>query len=140
MSQIASHDGTVIAVAPHLVKVEMHVVSACSSCKAHASCTFVDKADKVVEVETDEWKNYNEGDTVTVTVNESLGLLAVLLAYILPALLLIAAVILLSVFTHSELVAAALPIAIVAVYYLILYRFRNRLQKKFSFGLTKGDD
>lgn len=140
MSQIASHDGTVIAVAPRLVKVEMHVVSACSSCKAHASCSFVDKADKVVEVETDEWKNYNEGDTVTVTVNESLGLLAVLLAYILPAVLLIAAVVLLSLFTRSELVAAALPIAIVAVYYLILYRFRNRLQKKFSFGLTKGDD
>lgn len=137
MSQIASHDGTVIAVTPRLVKVEMHVVSACSSCKAHANCTFVDKADKVVEVETDEWKNYNEGDTVTVTVNESLGLLAVLLAYILPALLLIAAVILLSVFTHSEIVAASLPIAIVAVYYLILYRFRNRLQKKFSFGLSK---
>lgn len=140
MAQIASHDGKVIAVSPRLVKVEMHVVSACSSCKAHASCTFVDKADKVVAVETDEWKQFNEGDHVTVTVNESLGLLAVLLAYILPAVLLIAAVVLLSLFTHSEIIAAALPIVIVAIYYLILYRFRNRLQKKFSFGLTKDNE
>ena len=137
MNQIATHDGKVIAVEPGLVCVEMHVVSACSSCKAHEKCAFVDKDDKVVEVETPDWKEYHEGDTVIVSVNEGLGLLAVLLAYFLPAVLLIAAVVVLSLLTKSEALAAVIPIALIAIYFIILYKLRDSLQRKFTFGIRK---
>lgn len=137
MNQIATHDGKVIAVEPGLVRVEMHVVSACSSCKAHEKCAFVDKDDKVVEVETPDWKEYHEGDTVIVSVNEGLGLLAVLLAYFLPAVLLIAAVVVLSLLTKSEALAAVIPIALIAIYFIILYKLRDSLQRKFTFGIRK---
>lgn len=137
MAQIATHDGVVVGVAPQQVKVEMHVVSACASCKAHASCTFVDKAEKIVDVDTPEWKNYTVGDSVIVSVQEGLGLMAVLLAYIVPALLLIAVLAVTSIMSQSELLAATLPILIVVVYYLVLYAFRDRLQRKFSFGIEK---
>ncbi|MBQ1408975.1 MAG: SoxR reducing system RseC family protein [Bacteroidales bacterium] len=137
MNQIATHDGKVIAVEPYLVRVEMHVVSACSSCKAHEKCAFVDKDDKVVEVETPDWKEYHEGDTVIVSVNEGLGLLAVLLAYFLPAVLLIAAVVVLSLLTKSEALAAVIPIALIAIYFIILYKLRDSLQRKFTFGIRK---
>lgn len=120
--------------------VEMHVVSACSSCKGHEKCAFVDKADKIVEVETPEWADYRVGDRVTVSVNESLGLLAVLLAYILPALIIIASVVLLSLFTGSEALAALAPILLTAIYFLILYHTRDRLQTKFSFGISREAD
>ena len=137
MNQIATHDGKVIAVEPYLVRVEMHVVSACSSCKAHEKCAFVDKDDKVVEVETPDWKEYHEGDTVIVSVNEGLGLLAVLLAYFLPVVLLIAAVVVLSLLTKSEALAAVIPIALIAIYFIILYKLRDSLQRKFTFGIRK---
>ncbi len=137
MAQIATHDGVVVGVAPQQVKVEMHVVSACASCKAHASCTFVDKAEKIVDVDTPEWKDYTVGDSVIVSVQEGLGLMAVLLAYIVPALLLIAVLAVTSIMSQSELLAATLPILIVVVYYLVLYAFRDRLQRKFSFGIEK---
>lgn len=137
MNQIATHDGKVLAADNGIVRVEMHVVSACSSCKAHEKCSFVDKADKVVEVETPEWKSYHEGDTVTVSINEGLGLLAVLLAYFLPAVLIIASVVLLSVFTNSEALAAIAPIILITIYFLFLYKLRDRLQHKFSFGISK---
>lgn len=137
MNQIATHDGKVLAVANGVVKVEMHVVSACSSCKAHEKCSFVDKADKIVEVETSDWKSYHEGDMVTVSVNEGLGLLAVLLAYFLPAVIIIASVIVLSLFTNSELMAALAPILLIAIYFMLLYKLRDKLQHKFSFGITK---
>ena len=137
MNQIATHDGKVIAVEPGLVRVEMHVVSACSSCKAHEKCAFVDKDDKVVEVETPDWKEYHESDTVIVSVNEGLGLLAVLLAYFLPAVLLIAAVVVLSLLTKSEALAAVIPIALIAIYFIILYKLRDSLQRKFTFGIKK---
>ncbi|MBP5516743.1 MAG: SoxR reducing system RseC family protein [Bacteroidales bacterium] len=137
MSQIATHDGKVISVSPDIVKVEMHVLSACSSCKAHEKCAFVDKADKIVEVETPEWNKYNVGDDVIVSVDEGLGMRAVLLAYLVPAIILVAALVTMSVLTESQALAALVPIALVATYFLVLYRLRDRLQRKFTFGLTK---
>lgn len=137
MAQIATHDGIVTEVSPQLVKVQIKTLSACSSCKAHEKCGFTDKADKIIEVETSEWKHYEVGDSVTVSVNEGLGLQAVLLAYLLPAVLLIAAVVVMNRLTHSEPLVALVPILIVAAYYLVLYRFRHNLQKKFSFGIEE---
>ncbi|MBR3959014.1 MAG: SoxR reducing system RseC family protein [Bacteroidales bacterium] len=137
MSEIAKHDGKVIAVEKRTVKVEMHVLSACSSCKAHEKCGFVDKADKIVEIETENWEQYAVGDTVTVSVNESLGLLAVLLAYIVPAVLIIGGVVALSLCEMSEALVATLPILVVAIYFLFLYSKKDKLQKHFSFGISK---
>lgn len=137
MQQLATHPGKVVEVKPGKVIVEMHVLSACASCKGHEKCAFVDKADKIVEVETDVWEQYHEGDSVTVSVNEGLGLLAVLLAYLLPAVIIVASVVILFYTTGSELLAALVPIFLTVVYFLVIYRFHNRLQRKFSFGLSK---
>ena len=140
MSQIATHDGSVVAVEKNRVTVEMHVLSACSSCKAHEKCAFVDKADKVVMVDTDQWQQYSVGERVIVSVNESLGLLAVLLAYLLPALLLVAAIVVLSALSVPEAMVALATLLIVTAYFLLLWRFHSRLQRKFSFGIRKIDD
>lgn len=137
MAQIARHDGIVIAVEEGIVKVQMHVVSACASCKAHDKCAFVDKAEKTVEVETPDWKDYCVGQNVVVSVNESMGLLAVLLAYFIPAVLLVATVMVFSRMQFSEGIVALLTLAIVTVYYLFLYLGRNSLQKNFSFRLEE---
>lgn len=137
MSQIATHPGEVTKVEKGKITVLMHVLSACSSCKGHEKCAFVDKADKVVEVKTSDWEKYSVGDSVIVSVNESLGLLAVLLAYLLPAIIIIGSVILISIITHSELLAAIIPIAITVLYFFILYRVRGSLERKFSFGIEK---
>ncbi len=137
MSQIATHPGEVTKVEKGKITVLMHVLSACSSCKGHEKCAFVDKADKVVEVKTSDWEKYSVGDSVIVSVNESLGLLAVLLAYLLPAIIIIGSVILISIITHSELLAAIIPIAVTVLYFFILYRVRGSLERKFSFGIEK---
>ena len=137
MSQIATHPAIVISSIQNTVTVEMHVLSACSSCKGHEKCAFVDKADKIVEVDTPDWKLFNPGDKVTVAVNESLGLLAVLLAYFLPALLIIASVVTISIFSNSELIAALIPIILIILYFILLYFLRNRLQRRFTFAISK---
>lgn len=137
MSQIATHPGEVTKVEKGKITVLMHVLSACSSCKGHEKCAFVDKADKVVEIKTSDWEKYSVGDSVIVSVNDSLGLLAVLLAYLLPAIIIIGSVILISIITNSELLAAIIPIAVTVLYFFILYRVRGSLERKFSFGIEK---
>ena len=137
MSSIATHDGTVVNISTGKVKVEMHVVSACSNCKGHEKCAFVDKADKIVEVETDQWQQYAVGDSVIVSINESLGLLAVLLAYILPAILIVGTILILHITSISEALTATITLIVTAIYFLILYRFHDKLQKHFTFGIQK---
>ena len=140
MAQVATHDGKVIAVEAGRVIVEMHVVSACSSCKAHEKCAFVDTAEKRVEVDTPEWSHYNIGDKVVVSVNEGLGLFAVLLAYLLPAVILIATLILSLSLLENEGIAALITLFATSLYFFLLYRFRNHLQQKFSFGISSSED
>ena len=132
-----THDGTVLTVQPGLVKVQMQVLSACAACEAHARCTFSEKKDKIVDIETAQWQQYHEGDPVTVIINSAHGLLAVLLAYILPAVVILATFALLFSLHLSELWVALITLVAVALYGGILYLCRNRLQQKFTFRLAK---
>ncbi|MCR4829574.1 MAG: SoxR reducing system RseC family protein [Bacteroidales bacterium] len=135
MEEIAKHDGTVTAVNDGVVTVHMHVVSACSSCEAHEKCAFVDQAVKEVHIETAAWKNYTVGDKVVVCVGERLGLKAVMLAYFVPAVLLIVTIVCIIIATGNELMAAVAALGGVALYYLVLYLKRNKLKKQFHFEL-----
>ena len=65
------------------------------------------------------------------------GLLAVLLAYILPAVVILATFALLFSLHLSELWVALITLVAVALYGGILYLCRNRLQQKFTFRLAK---
>ena len=137
MAQVARHDGVVIDVSEGEVTVNMHVVSACSSCEAHEKCAFVDSANKEVNVATSDWRNYAVNDSVVVSVNQGLGLSAVMLAYVLPAVLLVGSLIVTLNLTNSELWAALVPIVVTVLYFLILWRMKNLVQKKFSFSIEK---
>ena len=73
------------------------------------------------------------GQTVDVVVREELGWLAVVLAYVIPFVLLVVAVAGLNKLGWSEAWAGTGALVSVAVYYLILRLFRDRLQRKFTF-------
>ena len=136
MSAIATHPGTVTASTEGLVRVKIETVSACSSCQAHSRCGFAEKKEQEMDISSKEWKDYHTGDSVQVVIRESRGLLAVLLAYIIPSVLLIAGIF---TFAHlfNELIAVVGVLALLALYYLTLYAFRSRLQTKFTFEIYK---
>ena len=139
METVATHAGTVIAASDNRVKVQMQVISACASCEAHAHCTFSEKKDKIVDIDTPDWQQYAPGDRVTVIINSGHGLLAVLIAYVLPALLILAVFALLYALHFPELWIALITLLAVGLYGLILYLCRHRLQRKFTFRLKKED-
>lgn len=137
MEKIATHPGTVTAVTDHHVTVQMQVLSACASCEAHARCGFAEKKDKVVEIDTPDWQRYQPGDRVTVVIQSGRGLQAVLIAYVLPAVVLLAAVVLCSALGLSEPLAALLTLLAVGCYGAFLYAIRRRLQRRFTFQLIQ---
>ena len=138
MAKIATHPATITAVRHGSVTVQLHVVSACASCEAHGHCGFADSKEKTMDVDTPQWQHYRTRDHVTVAIHSNRGLQAVLIAYLIPALLLLATFATLTALHLSEGWVAVVTLLAVALYGLLLYALRHRLQRKFTITiLTK---
>lgn len=136
MSKTVSHKGVVVAVDGRRLKVQIESVSACAACHAKGMCTLSDKEEKLIDIEMPNGMEKKVGDVVTVVVTQQRGMQAVVLAYILPAIVVILSLVgLLKIV--SEQVAIILSLLSLAVYYILLYLFRNRISSKFVMTLTE---
>ena len=135
MTKTVSHKGVVVAIDGNKIKVQIESVSACAACHAKGMCTLSDKEDKLIDIETPKAGDKKVGDVVTVVVSRQCGMQAVLLAYILPAIVVILSLVgLLNIV--AEPVAIILSLLSLAVYYTILYLFRNKISSKFVMTLA----
>ncbi len=135
MEQVATHIGKVSAVKQNNVSVLIESVSACAACQAHSKCGFSESKEKELHIDTDQWALYSVGDTVEVQITQGLGMMAVLWAYFLPAVLLIASLLLSLRFLHSEGLSIVVSLAVLLLYYLVLYANRKKLQRRFNFQI-----
>ena len=135
--RIASHLGTVKAVREGSVDIEIESTSACATCQAHSRCGFAESKNKTVSVPTDQWQSYSEGDEVKVNIDESRGMLAVWIAYVLPALVMIGIIVALSTMGAAEWLVAISAIAALGLYVGALYLLRNKIGKKFTLTVEK---
>ena len=125
------HKGIVERIDGEMAVVRIAQTSACAACHAAKMCMASESREKRIEARLT--RPVAVGDEVEVVVREELGWLAVLLAYIIPFLLLVAAVAGFGRLGWSEAKAGTAALASVAVYYVILRMFRGKLQKKFAF-------
>lgn len=136
MEKLVTHDGVVIAVSKKRVQVKMEIHSACASCEAHSKCGFAESKDKVVDIDTDEWQQYHVGENVSVEISANRGMQAVFIAYVLPSIVLLGTFIVLCLLHLSEGAIALITLLSVGLYAVVLYFFRNRLQKKFILRIS----
>lgn len=131
-----THPGTVTAVKQGFVTVQITSVSACASCQAHSKCGFAESKTKTLDIPTADWQQYAEGQPVTVTIDHSRGLLATWWAYLLPALLILAVAVPLSLAGLSEPLVILLSFAALALYLLLLWLLRKKLNSQFTLTLS----
>ena len=131
------HSGKVVEITPELTRVEIISESACSACHAKGLCSLGESKVKVVEVPTSAWMNLKVGDTVDVLLKTSMGFKAVWLAYAVPLVVLVAALMGLLASGVGEVFAALGSIALVALYYLVIWLFRNRLRNEYTFKIQQ---
>lgn len=127
------HDGTVKKVDSNSVHVSITASSACSGCHAEGMCGISGKQEKIVDIKGR--YNVSPGDTVTVLMEQSTGYKAVVLSYLIPIVIVIAGLITLSSLSASELTAGLVSISLLVPYFLILYLFRKRINRNFTFTL-----
>lgn len=135
MAQMIAHRGTVESVNEKHVSVRITQLAACSACAAQKLCKSSDSKEKLIDIVSADAASFSVGEEVILTGKLSLGLQAVLLAYIVPLILLVAVLFVSIDALDSEPGAALTAIATLAVYYGFLYLMRDKLSRKFSFTI-----
>ena len=149
------HDGIIIALnedGTALVRIVQ--TSACVACKAKAMCASAESAEKEMTVVllSDNGRpmgygvldadkpllEYKVGDTVEVMVQQKMGWKAVMLAYLLPFFVMLAVMFIgNAIWAVREEILGTVALCAMALYYLVLGMFKDKLQKEFSFTARK---
>ena len=130
-----SHRGRIVAITPEVTTVEIVSESACAACHARGLCSLGDSTVKQVELPTRGWDNYSVGQEVNVVLRASMGHKAVWLAYVIPLLIMVAALLGALAAGGSELLAGLLAIVAIALYYLVIWLLRGRLRNEYIFNI-----
>jgi sigma-E factor negative regulatory protein RseC len=129
------HSGIVESIQYTQAEVRIVQQSACGSCHAKSMCALSDLKEKIVHVDIPSHRKVQVGETVTIVMQESKGMLAVLLAYFLPFLLLMITLVTTWSMTANEGLSGLLAVGILIPYFLILYALRDRIKKEFVFKI-----
>ena len=134
MASIIKHEGEVVSVNGNMARVRIMQAGSCSACQAKAMCASAEA--KVKELDAVMMEPVAVGDSVVVEVSQSMGWIAVVLAYVIPFILLLAGVAILGRF-RDEAAAGTLSILIVGLWYLVLKLMNSKINKHFSFTVRK---
>lgn len=138
MAELIEHSGAVEKTEAGRVFVRIVSHSACGSCSARQACGLAEAQEKIVEVATPDAAQFVPGEAVTVGVRRRVGMLSVALAYG-GALVVLLAVLLITVGAAgwSEGRGALASLGAVALYYMVLWLFRRRIEHTIQFTITK---
>ena len=134
-----SHKGTIIEITEGNIKVEIINKSMCAACHAKGFCSAGDTKDKIIDVAYYNKGEYSVGDEVEVVMKKSMGFKAVWISYVIPLAILLIFLLTLHRFNLTELQAGLSSILAVAVYYLVIYMFREKIADKFVFTIAKNN-
>lgn len=130
------HTGIVKNISADSIIVGIIKNSGCASCQAKGSCNVSEVEEKEIEIKYS-GKDYSIGEQVLVYFNESLGYRALFLGYVLPFILVLFLLVILSNSGTDEGEAGLISLGSLIPYYLIIFIFRNRLKKTFTFSIKK---
>ena len=133
MKSTITHKAKVIEMTPDFTTVEILVNSACSECHAKGLCGMSETQEKVISLPTDPYASYNVGDEVVLCTKMSMGMKAVWISYVIPLIILMILILSLSAVFDSEVVTGLASVGGVAVYYLMIWLLRDRLNNEFVF-------
>ena len=137
MADIIKHRGIVEKINGSHVVVRIVQTSACSACSAKGLCNASESKEKQIDVYVVN-PSYRIGEEVVLCGSTSMGMQAVLIAFGIPVLLLLAALFVTMRVTDGDaLFSAVVALLAVVPYYLVIYFMTDKLNKTFSFTIEK---
>ena len=137
MNNNIKHLGIVESIDGSHVRVKILQSSACSSCSVKGHCNISETKEKIIDIHDKESADCcSVGQEVMVCGTTSMSMKAVVLAFVLPFIVLLAALFVTMRVTDGDEAASALvSLCTLIPYYIIIYLLRNRISRTFSFTL-----
>lgn len=135
MEEHVSHPGVVVGFNDNDVEIEILSASSCGSCGIKSACGMSEMQEKRVTVPKPADKDFIIGQPVSIIMSAKQGNKAAVFAYLIPVILLVALILTLSSLQIKEWLSAVAGIGAVAVYYVVLYFFRDRLRNEFRYEI-----
>lgn len=136
MTDIIKHRGIVENIKGSHVQVRIIQTSACAACSVKGHCNASESKEKLIDVFDTKASSYRIGEEVMLYGTTSMGMQAVFLAFGVPfVILLITLFVAMRLTGGDELESALISLLALVPYYLIIYMYRSKLSKKFSFTL-----
>ena len=132
------HEGKIVEMDRENISVEIVNKSACATCHAKGVCGASDSQVRIIVVPqtiATATAGLQVGDTVKLVLSAAAGMKAAILAYGVPLIVLMAAVLILSALHIGQLWVGLISLAAVALYYIIFAIFKDKLDKEFVFSI-----
>ncbi len=129
------HSGIITDIDEHLVQVSIQQSSACNSCKVAAHCNAAESKEKVIDVSVQDASKYVVGQQVNISTSGRTGMMAVVWAYALPLVLMLAVLFVSLAVCVSETLSALLALLALIPYYMLVYIFRSRIREQVAFQI-----
>jgi sigma-E factor negative regulatory protein RseC len=131
------HKAVVVAVEGSVVEVEMTVEEACAGCRAKEICGVGTGERRIVAVHDSMAQYYEVGEQVSISIEDIMGVKAVIYTYIIPFFIMITLLLGLKAMEASDLIAGGSALLAAGIYYVVLWFFRSRLEKEIVFKIKK---
>lgn len=140
MATTIKHQGIVESINGSHLQVRIVQTSACATCSIKGHCTSADTKEKLIDIHTTDASTYKIGEQVWVLGTLTMGMQAVLLAFVLPLIILVAALFILMNVLEDELTAIAGSVVCLSLYYMVLrLLFKSVWKGKFVFMIERGN-
>ncbi|MDR1746113.1 MAG: SoxR reducing system RseC family protein [Tannerella sp.] len=123
-------------VEPRMVYIRITQQSACGDCHVKSVCTASEGKIRTIEVE-DCTGRFRPNEEVLVCGRYAMGMKAVGLAFVVPMLLIVSALVAGTGWSGNELIGGLAGLSVLIPYYGCLYLMRDKLKRKFVFTLSK---
>lgn len=135
MNNRVTHEGVISKIDGTKITVQFVQQSACADCHAKMLCTAGDTKQRSIVADSF-GVSYSVGEQVTVEVTNQLAWTAMFYAFGLPTILALI-VLFPAINLFGEMFACAVELAALALYYVIFYLFREKLDRKVVFVLHR---
>ncbi|MCM1517970.1 MAG: SoxR reducing system RseC family protein [Pseudoflavonifractor sp.] len=133
MTSQITHNGIILSVNGNEITVRITDTDSCNTCAARVLCHSTDNGK--IKITTDMPRHYNVGDKVTVGISDTAQAAAIWLSIAIPCIILLVVTGVVFIYGSSQGWAALAGIGAVAIYYMSLYIYRQRLRQRWMWKI-----
>ena len=131
------HQARIISIKGDVVELKITSQSACSSCLAKGFCTLSESKEKIIVIKNPKASTLKIGEKVDIAISLNSGIKAVIYAYVIPLILLVATIILAKYAGLDDFKSGISGIIVLIPYYFVLFLMRSKITSDIKFKIIR---